>query len=143
MLGAPWAHPQGQGETQAWVPATAPPPIHPGSLYFPAGLLTLHHSGCIRNSKYPLSGHHFSTRHPGLLTLGILPGMQNWALCYFFLLFLLLSLLCHPSCCLLLLLCLTDPQRDYVLGQTVTTHEEYHSQAESYTRPPWWSPVTL
>lgn len=111
------------------------PPTHPGSLYFPAGLLTLHPSGWTRNSKYPPSGRHFSTRHPGLLTLGILPGMPNWALCYFFLLFLLLSLLCHPAAvCCCCCVSQSDPQRDDVLGQTVTTHEERHSQAESYTR---------
>lgn len=74
-------------------------PIHPGSLYFPAGLLTPHHSGCTRNSQYLLPSHHFRTGHPGLLTLGILSGVQSWALGSFFLLLLVLSLLSHPNCC--------------------------------------------
>lgn len=86
----------GQGEPSGLGPSHIHS-IHPGPLYFPAGPLTPHHSGCTRNSKYLLSDHHFRTGLPGLLTLGILPGMQNWALCYIYLLLLLPSLLSHPS----------------------------------------------
>lgn len=107
-------------------------PIHPGPLYLPAGPLTPRHSGCTRNSKYPLSNHHFRTGLPGLLTLGIPPGMQNWALCYIYLLLLLPSLLSHPSFCPCCHCCVSQSnpqQRDDVLGQTVITHEEHHRQS--------------